>query len=79
MFTCISLEDNNYATFCFVKHRKTRQNIQQAYQKANCKFATKNQKLRLFWPNRSKKYLQKFATIVWVFKTHLADLSMDSE
>ena len=41
MFTCISLEDNNYATFCFAKHRKTRQNIQQAYQKANCKFATK--------------------------------------
>ena len=27
--------------FCFAKHRKTRQNIQQAYQKANCKFATK--------------------------------------
>ena len=29
-------------------------------------------KIKPFLSNRSEKYLQKFATIVWVFKSHLA-------
>lgn len=29
-------------------------------------------KIKPFFPNRSENYIQKFATIVWVFKSHLA-------